>query len=59
MEALMILVPISLIATLLIILIGHWANRTGQYDEIEEDAFQSLLNEDIAEKDERKPTSTS
>jgi cbb3-type cytochrome oxidase maturation protein len=52
MEALMVLVPISLVVSVLIVLIGYWANRSGQYDHIEEDAFHSVQNENIVVKND-------
>ena len=58
MEALIFLVPLSILVSLLIISVGFWANRSGQYDQTDSDVSRALSNEDLIQRNEGEDKST-
>ena len=56
MEALVFLIPISLVVSILIVLIGFFSIKNGQYDDLDKEASQGLLNEDLIGKNSSSET---
>ena len=56
MEALVFLIPISLVVSILIVLIGFFSIKNGQYDDLDKEANQGLLNEELISKNASSET---
>ena len=55
MEALFLLIPLSVIAVLALVVVLWWAVASGQFDDFEGPAHQILMDDDTPEQPEQLP----
>jgi cytochrome oxidase maturation protein, cbb3-type len=55
MEALFLLIPLSVIAVLALVVVLWWAVAAGQFDDLEGPAHQILMDDDTPEQPEQLP----
>ncbi|MFT7460899.1 MAG: cbb3-type cytochrome oxidase maturation protein [Planctomycetota bacterium] len=55
MEIIYILIPISLVLVVTIIFFLFWAIRSGQFDDLEGDAYKILMDDDKDTISDEKP----
>ena len=58
MEILHLMVPIAIILVIIAIVLFFWAVRTGQFDDLERQGYNILLDEDAEGKPSAKRSST-
>ncbi|RUO38355.1 cbb3-type cytochrome oxidase assembly protein CcoS [Aliidiomarina shirensis] len=56
MEILHLMVPIAIILVIIAIVIFFWAVRSGQFDDLERQGYNILLDEDDEKKTHKKDT---
>jgi cbb3-type cytochrome oxidase maturation protein len=55
MEALFLLIPLSVVAVLALVVVLWWAVAAGQFDDFEGPAHQILMDDDTPEQPEQLP----
>jgi cbb3-type cytochrome oxidase maturation protein len=55
MEALFLLIPLSVVAVLALVVVLWWAVAAGQFDDLEGPAHQILMDDDTPEQPEQSP----
>jgi cbb3-type cytochrome oxidase maturation protein len=55
MEALFLLIPLSVVAILALVVVLWWAVAAGQFDDFEGPAHQILMDDDTPEQPEQLP----
>ncbi|OGA44722.1 MAG: cytochrome oxidase maturation protein, cbb3-type [Betaproteobacteria bacterium RIFCSPLOWO2_12_FULL_62_13] len=55
MEALFLLIPLSVVAVLALVVLLWWAITTGQFDDCEGPAHQILMDDDTPQRAEQLP----
>lgn len=55
MEALFLLIPLSVVAVLALVAVLWWAVAAGQFDDLEGPAHQILMDDDTPEQPEKLP----
>lgn len=55
MEALFLLIPLSVVVVLALVVVLWWAVAAGQFDDFEGPAYQILMDDDTPEQPEQLP----
>ncbi|RUO22378.1 cbb3-type cytochrome oxidase assembly protein CcoS [Aliidiomarina iranensis] len=58
MEILHLMVPIAIILVIIAIVLFFWAVRSGQFDDLERQGYNILLDEDDEKPKQNKPKTT-
>lgn len=55
MSVIYVLIPLAIIIVLVAIAVFFWAVKSNQFDDLERQGYSILFDDDISEKDKKKP----